>query len=156
MITKTQLRKAEVDARKSERARQKHSKFIQRTLSIYRNQQARLRKDSGQDDALLPYSLEDFRTWFQAGLDRGCAYTGERLTIGSASVDHRTPLKRGGSWDLHNLAVCTASVNFLKGELTEDEVRDLLQFMTARYQGMVVADLRRRLSAGGKMLRMRF
>lgn len=50
-----------------------------------------------------------------------CALTGEMLTSVTATIDHITPLSRGGPHILANAQVVAAYVNAAKGQMTNDE-----------------------------------
>ena len=67
----------------------------------------------------------------------------------AASLDHRTPIARGGRHELANLAVCCERCNRLKGQLTEGEFRELLALL-ARTHPVARTDIERRLLAGGQ------
>lgn len=51
-----------------------------------------------------------------------CFYCGITLSKENATVDHKTPLSRGGSWHVNNLVSCCKTCNFSKGSL------DLIEF----------------------------
>lgn len=50
-----------------------------------------------------------------------CALTGESLTPKTATVDHVTPLTRGGAHAIENAQVIVDYVNQAKGQMTNDE-----------------------------------
>lgn len=60
---------------------------------------------------------------------RVCYYCGCELVRQKAphsrkgTIDHRTPLSRGGTNDASNLSAACASCNFSKNDLTEEEFR---------------------------------
>ncbi|WP_422388695.1 HNH endonuclease [Afipia carboxidovorans] len=62
-----------------------------------------------------------------------CAYCGVpvvTITYSSdsdnlATIDHRIPLSRGGTWKRRNLTCACRRCNNEKGDMTEDEFRDL-------------------------------
>jgi hypothetical protein len=51
---------------------------------------------------------------------------GDRAKGLNATIEHRQPLKRGGSWKRYNLCVTCSSCNELKGDATESEFRAVL------------------------------
>ena len=69
--------------------------------------------------------MEELREQIRAALDdRTCAYLGvfgEKLTANNFSVDHATPISRGGSHKLDNLIVCSSGGNLAKGIMTQEE-----------------------------------
>ena len=48
-------------------------------------------------------------------------YENRRLV---ATIDHKHPRSRGGTWDYENLAICCAQCNSLKGDLTLAEFEE--------------------------------
>ena len=58
-----------------------------------------------------------------------CEYTGELVKIADIQIDHRTPIGRGGSFGIENLAVTTAQNNQRKGSLTQSEFLKLLAWL---------------------------
>jgi hypothetical protein len=63
-----------------------------------------------------------------------CALSGQELTPASASIDHKTPLCRGGSHTIDNAQVVEAEINRMKGTLTHDEFVRLC-VLVARWSG---------------------
>lgn len=59
-----------------------------------------------------------------------CAYSNEQLTIDNITVDHRTPISRGGTNELENLAICSHHMNTAKGSMSEYEFRTLLEVIS--------------------------
>ncbi|WP_439624097.1 HNH endonuclease [Gemmata sp.] len=53
--------------------------------------------------------------------DFRCAYTGRSLSPETASVDHITPISRGGLNELSNLAIVHMDVNTAKSSMTLEE-----------------------------------
>jgi 5-methylcytosine-specific restriction endonuclease McrA len=64
------------------------------------------------------------------GSDLRCVYSGMQLTIDNITVDHRTPIARGGTNELTNLAICSHHMNTAKGSMTEYEFRVLLELIS--------------------------
>jgi 5-methylcytosine-specific restriction endonuclease McrA len=50
-----------------------------------------------------------------------CALSGEELTPETASLDHKTPITRGGSNHISNIQIVTQHVNAAKGTMTVEE-----------------------------------
>lgn len=62
-----------------------------------------------------------------------CPYTGRKLTLGvDASIDHIVPKSRGGSDDLNNLQWVYYQVNFMKGDMLEEEFLELARSIAER------------------------
>ena len=54
-----------------------------------------------------------------------CAYTGLPLVLGdTSSVDHRTPISRGGLHVIENLQWVSRAVNIMKADMTHEEFLD--------------------------------
>lgn len=59
-----------------------------------------------------------------------CPYTKIKLDLGkNASIDHRIPKSRGGSTEIDNLQWIYCNVNFMKGDMLEDEFYDLVSLI---------------------------
>jgi len=80
-------------------------------------------RDAGADGTL---TQEEVRTVFdeQEGC---CAYCGEllysRFDI-EINIDHKTPLSRGGSGDIENIALACRRCNYRKGTKTAEEFKE--------------------------------
>jgi 5-methylcytosine-specific restriction endonuclease McrA len=73
-----------------------------------------------------------------------------RMPVGfDLQLDHVEPIARGGAHALHNLAVCCARCNGIKGMLTGAEFEFLLEFL-ADLHPVARQDIERRLLAGGR------
>ncbi len=55
-----------------------------------------------------------------------CYYSGELLSFDTITIDHKTPVSRGGSNLLENLCIASHHMNTAKGNLTAQEFIDLL------------------------------
>jgi len=131
---------------------------MRRSLSIYNGQKARLRDlwvDAGETactlPATIPYSLDDMRQEMRKALTGGkCCYCGLKLTLKRITADHKDSLASGGSWDLTNLCWCDQSCNWQKGRMSALEFRLLLKFCSKYLSPESAADVKKRLSLGGK------
>jgi 5-methylcytosine-specific restriction endonuclease McrA len=56
-----------------------------------------------------------------------CYLTGRPLLQTDCSVDHVIPLSKGGTHDFDNLKLCVKNANYLKADLTIDEMVPLCQ-----------------------------
>lgn len=73
------------------------------------------------------------KVWQRGG--KVCLYCGERTYIvppegktwAAATIEHRKPLSAGGTWKLKNLGCACYRCNRSKGDLLEEEFRELLQ-----------------------------
>ena len=76
-----------------------------------------------------------------------CEYTGELVKIADIQIDHRTPISRGGSFGVENLAITTAQNNQRKGSLLAAEFKELLLFLDG-FEPVAKTDVLTRLRRG--------
>lgn len=76
-----------------------------------------------------------------------CEYTGELIKIADIQIDHRTPISRGGTFRIENLAVTSGKTNQHKGSLKESEFLELLQLLDS-FEPVAKADVLTRLRRG--------
>jgi len=119
-------------ATKSLFPKQARSQFYSVTLQAYGNMKRRAEKKGIR----LPFVLVNFRAHilvnFMGGEYDGainCPHCLRKLDITEVAFDHKTPLSRGGSWGLDNIAVPCQACNLRKGELMAEEFNDLLSFL---------------------------
>jgi 5-methylcytosine-specific restriction endonuclease McrA len=132
----------------SRRTTRDHRIFIIRTASIYRHQYDRA-KAAGVE---LPYTLAELREHIRLGAL--CHYCPTLITARNLSLDHETPICRGGTWQLGNLVVCCSRCNGAKGILTGVEFGQLLS-LVMHWPEEVEINLLARLQAGGHIARFR-
>jgi 5-methylcytosine-specific restriction endonuclease McrA len=58
-----------------------------------------------------------------------CTYCGDPIKPRDYSIDHIIPRSRGGKDKLHNLHLVHKSCNLAKGNLLDEEYRDLLRYL---------------------------
>ena len=61
--------------------------------------------------------------------ERVCPYCKIELTESNIGLDHKQPVSREGSHLFDNLVLCCKSCNMIKGALSEDEYRAVLQLV---------------------------
>jgi 5-methylcytosine-specific restriction endonuclease McrA len=144
MITKTQLKQELVAERKRMRDKQKHSRLLSKTSNIYRA----MKRRADEVDLNVPFTLEDLRV-FVTSRTR-CFYCFEAVTVNSFAVDHLKPIARGGLFDLENCAVVCKSCNWQKGGEMDAIEFTQLRGAISHFRTEVQADIRRRLTIGGK------
>jgi 5-methylcytosine-specific restriction endonuclease McrA len=150
-MTKAAINKLLVEERAKMRTKQRNSRFMSRTLSIYKGQLMRLRELAHIPTRMLPYTLAEFRADVAAALKIGlCCYCSGKLTIKTLTPDHKLSLVAGGNWSLGNLDYCCQSCNWQKGRMSADEFKALLAFCAMSLSQDSATDLRRRLTIGGK------
>jgi 5-methylcytosine-specific restriction endonuclease McrA len=70
-----------------------------------------------------------------------CALSGRELTPDSASIDHITPLAKGGPHELGNIWVVENTINKAKNTMTPEEFvamcRDVVNFADQQHQNEV-------------------
>jgi hypothetical protein len=75
-------------------------------------------------------TLEQLRGLVRGKIGTYCLYCRQVVTERSFSLDHRTPLERGGSsTDVANLDIICVSSNRAKGTFTHDEFRALIRML---------------------------
>lgn len=62
-----------------------------------------------------------------------CAYTGEELTPENVGADHMTPVSRGGSNEIENIALVLGNVNSAKGTMTVEEFVEMCRKVTIHF-----------------------
>lgn len=109
-------------------------------------------------DDILPYTRQEFSKWLwdQVGLQAvRCPYCGAIMDALSLVIDHRVPIKLGGSVDLANQEPICKDCNLAKGALTPEQFTALLAFVgTLGPTG--AADVLSRLRMGSGYLRTAF
>lgn len=81
---------------------------------------------------VLPFTQQEFSKWMwaQIGLNAiPCPYCRAPIDILNLSLDHRTPLRRGGGPELSNLQPICKRCNSAKGEFTHEEYLLIVAFM---------------------------
>ena len=146
-MTKTAVRRIQVEQRKAMRAQFRRSAFMSKTRNIYASQVRR----AGELGLPVEYTVDGIRELVQAALEAGtCSYCEGRLTLSKLAADHAMPVSRGGQFTIGNLRVCCQSCNWRKGKLTANEFEQFSAFVASRFPPEVVSDIWRRLVVGGK------
>ena len=146
-MTKTAVRRIQVEERKAMRSKFRQSAFMSKTRNVYAAQVRR----AGELSLPVEYTLDALRELVEAALVAGeCCYCSGRLTLSKLAVDHAVPVSRGGMFTIGNLRACCQSCNWRKGKMTAEEFAELSAFVTSRFPADVVADIWRRLVVGGR------
>lgn len=95
-------------------------KFKTRTSGMYRSLNDRHAKAGV---SLIALTLPEFREWAHRFIGKSCRYCHEKITVKNMSIDHPTPLSRGGTGEI---SVVCSMCNKGKGDFTDAEYRDLL------------------------------
>ena len=141
------------------RVKQRNSAFLRRTLSIYSGQKKRheewkkltMSSNHPLQKQPLPYTLDEFRETAALALSGGtCCYCTCKLTLGKLTPDHKKAIAQGGGWGMDNIVWCCQSCNWQKGKASGYEFKRLLMFMDKYLSLETAADVKRRLSIGGK------
>lgn len=131
------------------RARAKASEQTTRTRNIYAAMTRRAFDERGMKQ--LPFTLEEFRAWFQQRLAGGvCYYCGCVLKVKTLTPDHEESIARGGSFEMSNLVASCKPCNFQKGALNGSTFIGLLNWLGEHCDSVEAADVKRRLTIGGK------
>jgi len=80
-----------------------------------------------------------------------CVYCGNKIEVKTASFDHILPLSRGGKHEWANLQLIDFTCNLMKGNLMDEEFKELMGFL--RKRPSVYEVLKTRLKAAGFMYR---
>ena len=81
-----------------------------------------------------------------------CTYCDKKIPVKKYSVDHIIPRSRGGPpGDITNLQLIDEGCNLMKGNMMDDEFRDLLSYL--RDRPIVAKMIRQRLKASGFLFR---
>jgi 5-methylcytosine-specific restriction endonuclease McrA len=142
------------------------SRFKERLSSLWKSQVNRSREKTGPSGRVsrkgyvLPFDQKQFVEWFlnQFGGNEGaairCCYCNRPVDAYSCHVDHKMPLKRGGSPGLDNLALPCSTCNSVKGQLTPEEFKDFLDSMVLlgnKHGQKAVTDIMSRLEKAVKL-----
>ena len=73
-------------------------------------------------------SIKDLHRWLNIP-DYMCFYCLKPLTLETINIDHKTPIGRNGQNEITNLCVSCEPCNRIKGNLKEDEFRQLLELL---------------------------
>jgi 5-methylcytosine-specific restriction endonuclease McrA len=111
------------EAIKKHRETQKKKNLVRMRCNAARHNWKR-RSDSPIPDLnLLEMSVRE-------QLSLGCFYTKKELTEETFGLDHKVPLKRGGSNDISNIVVVDQKINKAKGDLLDSEFISLLNLIS--------------------------
>lgn len=69
----------------------------------------------------------DIQKWLEEQDPIKCYITGTFISNEVVELDHKTPLVRGGKFDLDNVGATSRYFNNVKGQMTEKEFRQLLK-----------------------------
>ncbi|HEV3204081.1 MAG TPA: HNH endonuclease signature motif containing protein [Gemmataceae bacterium] len=96
----------------------------------------------------ITYSLEDLQSLVERHFaDSHCPYCQGQLGVGQFTLDHKTPIARGGKYIFKNIEVCCQQCRDLKGFLDGEEFRELLRLLQS-WPKPVQNDFRARRGAG--------
>jgi 5-methylcytosine-specific restriction endonuclease McrA len=148
-VNKTQVKKLLVAERKSMREKQKQSAFMRKTLNIYRGMRSRKKEFTGSN--LLDFGIDEFRAAVTEAMEKSCClYCGTKLTVNNFAADHRNPISWSRDFSLSNVDIVCKSCNWQKGgEMHNGEFHGFLAHLRAMRKE-VAADIKRRLTIGGK------
>lgn len=88
----------------------------------------RIRKDPSRTRAELPERCE-IENWLRKQLPFTCYIENIPLDRDTMQVDHKHPTSRGGSFDLTNLGLTSKAANQIKGNMLEQEFKDLVKLI---------------------------
>ena len=76
-----------------------------------------------------------------------CPYCNKQISPLDFSIDHLTPKNRGGSNELNNLHLVCIKCNKVKGDLTDEEFKQLMAFL--KDKPIIYENLHKRLRMAG-------
>ena len=107
-----------------------------------------------RDNVPMPKEIEAWLLTYESQLEEcrkrlylKCEYTGERVALKDIQIDHCTPISRGGSFGIENLAITSGKVNQRKGSLIQSEFLELLQLLDS-FEPVAKTDVLTRLRRG--------
>jgi len=118
--------------------------YRKRVAKLYSNDRDRWRKVLSKGlpenvkldipaDEVLPYTQLEFQKWLWSQIQLQailCPYCGAPIDILNMELDHKIPIRRGGTMAFDNRECICGRCNKVKGELTTDEFRLLVDFMS--------------------------
>ena len=81
-----------------------------------------------ENKSLTP-SAEIILEWLQ-NQEIKCFYSGVTLDLDNITIDHKIPIKRGGTNKLSNLCIASHHMNSAKGSMTDREFKALLKLIS--------------------------
>ena len=103
----------------------------------------------------MPKEIEAWLLTYEAKIETSrkrlylrCEYTGELIKLSDIQIDHRTPISRGGSFGIENLAITSGKTNQHKGELLDSEFSQLLTLLN-QFEPIAKNNVLSRLRRGG-------
>ena len=133
--------------KKAEKLKREHRLFMTRSLAAFNNLRARCGD--------LTFDVAWLRNYIHGALPYADPYLGTPITVKDFSIDHRTPVSRGGTSEPSNLDVVSKASNLAKGNLSREEFRDLMSLIRM-WPAEARNDLLGRLKSGGAIKRLRF
>lgn len=103
-------------------------KIIPQHLAKARNLRASLNRRVALNLRQTTPTISDLEKWINRK-SYSCYYCLIDLILDDITVDHKTPLFREGTNNLENLCIACSSCNTIKGSLTEEEFRQLLELV---------------------------
>lgn len=90
-------------------------------------------------------STDQILQWMESS--QICPYCHKHINPLDYSIDHKTPKNRGGPNDLSNLQLIDLKCNKVKGDLTDEEFMQLMQFL--KDKPIIYENLYKRLRMSG-------
>lgn len=113
---------------KASRKKTKETNYLRYKSIQFRSNWRRRAKENGVSPDTVPQSKEILK-WLESKVPLVCEYTGELLSEDNFGVDHRVSVFKGGGFSLENLAITSLKINGAKGDLSEEEFRQLLNLV---------------------------
>ena len=139
--------KAMAVMRRQVRAADEIALVNKRAYSMFRAMSVRAIEDGKAEQ--IDFTVEDIRKAAREAIHFPCRWCERIITAKNFSLDHKTPICRGGSYQGFNLRIICSVCNGQKGSLIEDEFRALRAFLVT-ITVEAKADVLRRLGLGAR------
>ena len=103
----------------------KAAKLLTKADNVKRSMVTRSKKYDVECDI----TLDEIRQMFVDSYGTNCHYTGRLLTIENMVFDHVIPVSKGGPSTRDNIQVISRFANSMKGSLSEEHFRILLEWL---------------------------
>lgn len=123
------------------------SKGKSRTWNIYRHQCER----ASVAGEAIDYDLSKLRDLVALKIQSPCKYCQGSMTADNFSIDHMTPVERGGAFTIDNVQVICMRCNQIKGNMDHLEYQRLIELIQ-EFHPKAEDSIFRRLRAGGRII----
>lgn len=105
------------------------NKVVDKILRKIDSAKGSMQTRSKKYDVKYDISLDDLRELVFESYGQKCKYCDKILTVKTMVVDHIIPLSKGGESSISNLQIICKTSNSMKGSLTEQNYKLLLEWL---------------------------